>query len=206
MKLNSPFVITISRQLGSGGAYIGKQLAKNLNIFYADREIINMAAKQLSVLEEDLQSRDEKVSSFWQSFLQSYAFVNPYSYNTQPEINPTDKELFNAEKEVIEHIAKERSAIIIGRCGSHILREHPNHLSIFLHADLTFRKGRVQQLYNISKAAAGEMIAQKDKERTFYHNTFTNMDWPDARQYHISLDTSKIGLDKSVEFIMKYLE
>ena len=68
MKLNSPFVITISRQLGSGGAYIGKQLAKNLNIFYADREIINMAAKQLSVLEEDLQSRDEKVSSFWQSF------------------------------------------------------------------------------------------------------------------------------------------
>jgi len=206
MKLNSPFVITISRQLGSGGAYIGKKLAENLNIFYADREIINMAAKQLSVFEEDLQSRDEKVSSFWQSFLQSYAFVNPYSYNTNPQINPTDKELFNAEKEVIEHIAKERSAIIIGRCGSHILREHPNHLSIFLHADLTFRKDRVQKLYNISKAAAREMITQKDKERTFYHNTFTGMEWSDARQYHISLDTGKLGLYKSMEVIMKYLD
>jgi len=206
MKLNSPFVITISRQLGSGGAYIGKKLAENLNIFYADREIINMAAKQLSVFEEDLQSRDEKVSSFWQSFLQSYAFVNPYSYNTNPQINPTDKELFNAEKEVIEHIAKERSAIIIGRCGSHILREHPNHLSIFLHADLTFRKDRVQKLYNISKAAAREMITQKDKERTFYHNTFTSMEWSDARQYHISLDTGKLGLYKSMEVIMKYLD
>jgi cytidylate kinase len=206
MILNSPFVITISRQFGSGGAYIGKQLAKNLDFFYADREIINMAAKQLSVLEADLQSRDEKVSSFWQSFLQSYTFVNPYSYNASPQINPTDKELFNAEKEVIEHIAKERSAIIIGRCGSHILREHPNHFSIFLHADLTFRKDRVQKLYNISKAAAREMITQKDKERTFYHNTFTDMEWQDARQYHISLDTSKIGLDKSVELIMKCLE
>ena len=71
MKLNSPFVITISRQLGSGGAYIGQQLAQKLNIFYADRKIINEAAKQLSVLEEDLESLEERERSFWQSFLDS---------------------------------------------------------------------------------------------------------------------------------------
>ena len=66
MKNTSPFVITISRQLGCGGAYVGQQLAKHLDVFYADREIISQAAKQFSVLEEDLKSRDEKILSFWQ--------------------------------------------------------------------------------------------------------------------------------------------
>jgi cytidylate kinase len=205
MKLNSPFVITISRQLGSGGAYIGQKLAKNLNIFYADREIISQAAKQFSLLEEELESRDEKISSFWQSFLQSYAFTNPVAYE-QPQIIPTDSALFKAEKEIIEHIAKERSSIIIGRCGSYILREYPNHISIFLHSDVTFRKGRVRKIYNVSEEAARKMIAQSDKERALYYQTFADKEWPDARQYDISLDTSKIGLDKSVELIMKYLE
>jgi cytidylate kinase len=205
MKLNSPFVITISRQLGSGGAYIGQKLAKNLNIFYADREIISQAAKQFSLLEEDLESRDEKISSFWQSFLQSYAFTNPVAYEP-PQIIPTDSALFKAEKEIIEHIAKERSSIIIGRCGSYILREYPNHISIFLHSDVTFRKGRVRKIYNVSEEDARKMIAQSDKERALYYQTFADKEWPDARQYDISLDTSKIGLDKSVELIMKYVE
>ena len=144
MKKTSPFVITISRQLGSGGAYIGQQLAKNLNIFYADREIIGQAAKQLSVLNEDLESRDEKILSFWQSFIRSFA-IAPDVYVPPQIIAPTDRGLFKTESEIIARIAKERSAVIIGRCGSYILREHPNHVSIFLHGDITFRKGRIQK-------------------------------------------------------------
>ncbi len=205
MKQTSPFVITISRQLGSGGAYVGQQLANNLNVFYADREIICQAAKQLSLLEEDLESRDEKVMSFWKSFLQSYAFAS--DTHVPPNIiAPTDRELFNAETEIIKRIAKERSAVIIGRCGSHILRKHSNHISLFLHSDINFRKARIQKIYNVSDEVAGKMIAQSDKERADYYHTFTDKEWPDARQYDISLNTSKIGLDKSIEFIMKYLE
>jgi cytidylate kinase len=205
MKETSPFVITISRQLGSGGTYVGQQLAKNLNVFYADREIIGQAAKQFSVLKEDLESRDEKILSFWQSFIQSFA-IAPDVYMPPQIIAPTDRELFKAETEIIEHIAKERSAVIIGRCGSYILREHPNHVSIFLHGDITSRKGRIQKLYNVSEEVAGKMIAQNDKERAHYNHTFTGKEWTDARQYDISMDTSKIGVDKSVEFILKYLE
>jgi cytidylate kinase len=205
MKETSPFVITISRQLGSGGTYVGQQLAKNLNVFYADREIIGQAAKQFSVLKEDLESRDEKILSFWQSFIQSFA-IAPDVYMPPQIIAPTDRELFKAETEIIEHIAKERSAVIIGRCGSYILREHPNHVSIFLHGDITSRKGRIQKLYTVSEEVAGKMIAQNDKERAHYNHTFTGKEWTDARQYDISMDTSKIGVDKSVEFILKYLE
>ena len=149
MDQTSPFAITISRQLGSGGAYLGQQLARNLNIFYADREIISRAAKQFSVLEEDLESIDEKKNSFWESFLHSFelGFSDPYK---PPQIVlPPDLILFNAESEIIKHIAKERSAVIVGRCGSYILRNHPNHLSIFLHGDIAFRIKRVEKLYNV---------------------------------------------------------
>ena len=206
MKLTSPFVITINRQLGSGGAYVGQQLAKKLNIFYADREIINQAAKQLSVMVEDLESHEEKISSLWQAFLKSYPFGTPDTYVPPKVMIPTDRELFEAESEIIKHIVKEGSAVIIGRCGSHILSNHPNHFSIYLHGDLAFRKERVQKLKNISAAAAEKMILKCDKERSLYFNTFTGKDWKDALLYDISIDTSKIGLDNSVDLIMKCLE
>jgi cytidylate kinase len=204
MKQTSPFIITISRQLGSGGAYIGQQLAKYLNVFYADREIIGQAAKQLSVLKEDLESRDEKVLSFWQSFVQSFAFA-PDAYIPPQIMIPTDRELFKAETAVIERIANERSAVIVGRCSSHILFAHPNHISIFLHGDVTFRKGRVQKLYNVSEEVAGKMIDQSDKERAHYNHTFTGKEWTDARQYDLSVNTSKTGVDKSIELISRFL-
>jgi CMP/dCMP kinase len=114
--------------------------------------------------------------------------------------------LFKAEKEIIEHLAKERSAVIIGRCGSYILRDHPNHFSIFLHGDISFRKGRIKKLYDVSEKAAGNMIARSDKERTLYYRTFTKEEWPDATKYDLSLDASSIGLDKCVEIILKCLD
>jgi cytidylate kinase len=205
MKQTSPFAITISRELGCGGAYVGQQLAKKLEIFYADREIISQAAKQLSVLKEELESRDEKVLSFWQAFIRSYA-IAPDTYVPPQIITPSDRELFKTESEVIGRIAKERSAVIIGRCGSYILREHPNHVSIFLHGAITFRKIRIQKLYAVSEEIAEKMIVQSDKERALYHHTVTGQEWADARRYDISIDTSKIDVEKSGELIFKYLE
>jgi CMP/dCMP kinase len=204
MKDPALLVITISRQLGSGGAYVGQQLAKRLNVFYADREIIGQAAKELSVLKETLESRDEKILSFWQSFVRSFATA-PDVYVTPQIIAPSDRELFKTESEIITRIAQERSAVIIGRCGSYILREHPHRVSIFLHGNITFRKDRIQKLYNVSEEGAGKMIAQSDKERALYHQTVTGQDWADARRYDISINTGKIGVDKTVELILQYL-
>lgn len=203
MKKTIPFVITVSRQLGSGGAYAGQELAKRLNVFYADREIISKAAKQLSMIEEELESREEKMLSFWDSFLQVSAFV-PEAYMAPQMMAATDRELFNAQTEVIQHIVKERSAIILGRCGFHILRDLPHHVSVFLHADLEFRNRRVQKMYNVSEKTATKMIATSDKERAFYCKTFTGKEWADARNYDISIDTGKVGIDKAVDLIIEY--
>lgn len=200
-----PFVITISRQLGSGGAYIGQQLAKNLNIYYADREILSKAAKELRVLGEDLESRDEKLLSFWGSFLHINGFAT--EYHVPPQMNfPFDREIYDAEANAIERIAREGSAVIMGRCGFHVLREYPNRISLFLHADVAFRRKRVQELYNVSEKTALEMIEKSDRDRAHYIETFTGKKWTDAKHFDMTLDTGKIGLDKSTELILSYLK
>ena len=204
MKQTSPFAITISRQLGSGGAFIGQQLAKILNISYIDRDLIEEVAKKFSILTKDMESRDEKIISFWQSFLQSIT-RGPDAYIPRQPIAPTDRELFNAESEIIERLSTERSAVIMGRCGSYILRQHPRNVSIFLHASLAFRTARVQQLYHLSESAASKMIIENDKKRALYYHAFTGKEWADAKQYDLSLDTSKIGIDNTLKMIMEYL-
>jgi CMP/dCMP kinase len=206
VKGNSQIVITISRQLGSGGAYIGQQLAKKLNILYLDREIIRLAAEKLSVLEDELEPRDERILSFWQSVSQFSGYGGSDVYVPPRIFVPTDRELFEAEAEVIKHIAKDRSAVIIGRCGSHVLRACPNHTSVFLHSDIHFRMRRIEELYNVSQEEATKMIAKNDSERTRYHRRLTRKEWTDARQYDLSIDTSKIGVDNGVQLILQYLE
>lgn len=205
MKTTTPFVITINRQLGSGGSIVGQKLAKELNVFYADRDIISQAAQMLSVMEEDIESRDEKILSFWQSFLYSTTFATD-TYVAPKTMIPTDRELFDAQTEIIEHIAKERSAVIMGRCGFHILRENPNCNSIFLHADSAFRSEQIQKQYEVPKEYADKMIAQSDKERALYCKTFTGKEWTDARNYDLTIDTGKLDVDKTVELILNYMK
>lgn len=204
IKKVTPLIITINRQLGSGGAYIGQQLSQKLNIFYADREIIRKSAQQLSMLVKELEYRDEKIQSFWQSFLEKSAVASGV-YMPPAIMAPSDHKLFEIETDVIKHIVKERSAVIIGRCGFHIFNEYPNRIKIFLHGKTAFRNERVQKLYNVSTESAGEMITKSDKERTLYCKTFTGKEWTDARNYNISIDTSRIGIDKTVELILYYI-
>ena len=204
MKQSRTFVITISRQLGSGGAYIGQQLAQRLNVFYADREIINKVAKQYSVMEEELESNDERILSFWQSFFQ-YNTFSAEMYTPPKLLVPNEQELYLAEAEIIQRIAKERSAIIIGRCGSYILRDYPNHISLFLHGDMASRISRTRNLYHLSEVEAAKMITKSDKERALHCKTFTGMEWMDASNYDLSIDTSKIDIDRCVELILNYL-
>lgn len=205
MKKNKPFVITINRQLGCGGSFIGQQVSKELGISYVDHEIISEAAKQLSVLESDVESRDEKVISFWESFLQFDAFA-PNEYLPPKTFPPTSHELFDTESSIIKRIATVNSAVIMGRCGFHILKDHTNLIRIFLHGDMVFRKMRVAKLYNVSEEAAGKMIVKTDKNRAAYCKAFTGKNWIDSMNYDLSLDTGKVGVDQSVDIILNYLK
>lgn len=200
-----PSVITISRQLGSGGAYLGRQLAQRMHRFYADREILRAAAEKLAVVEKDVESREEKLLSFWESFLELTIFASDV-YMPPNTMAPTDRELFETEAEIIRHLAGERSAVIVGRCGFHILREHPRHVRIFLHAEPGFRSNRIEKLFQVPADVAARMIAKSDKDRAFYCKTFTGKEWTDARNYDLCIDTGRLGIDASLPLIASAIE
>jgi len=205
MKQTTPIAITISRQLGCGGAEIGQKLADKLSILYADREIIRSAAKELSVLEEDIDFRDERVPSFWQALFENNAFA-PDINVIWKEMPPTDRELFEAEVGVIRHIAEESSAVFIGRCGFDVLRDHPNMVSIYLHADNAFRSERIQKQFLITLQDAEKMMQKNDKDRAAYCKSYTGKEWSAASNYDLSINTGKIGLDNVVEIVLNYLK
>jgi len=202
MSKTSPFAITISRQLGSGGAYLGQRLAARLHILYLDREIIYEAAKKLKVSEDTVASCDEKLTPLPQKLSKSLSTYSIGTYVPPALDMVTDETVHNTESEVIKSIAQERSVVVIGRGGFHVLKSHPRHLSIFLHADIDFRQQRVQKLYDVSERQALKLIESIDKERARYLHAMTGYDWTNALQYQLCLDTSVIGLDKAEEIIM----
>jgi CMP/dCMP kinase len=199
---DAPYVVTISRQIGSGGAYIGQRLANKLGISYIDREILSQAANRLNIPEKNVISRDEKVTPIWRSLLQPSIYGNPYVYAPPPLRIPTDEELYQTETSVILDIASKESAVIIGRGGYYILRSHPRHLSIFLHAAISFRQQRIQELYHISSSEASRIIRSSDESRAGYLRAITGGDWENAKQCCISLDTGLLGLELSENIIL----
>lgn len=203
--MNENYVITVSHQLGCGGAYLGKKLSEMLAIPFVDREILKMVADYLNVPEADIEHREERLLSFWESFSRLELFSN--SLVTVPsDYFPSDRELYNLESKFIEEIAAKSSAIILGRGGRYILRDFPHHLSVFVHADMKDRIQRVSKLYNVSVNVAQKIIAKNDKERNSYIKSFTHLEWLDARTYDICINTSRIGLDNAVIVIKNSLK
>ncbi|HPB02349.1 MAG TPA: cytidylate kinase-like family protein [Bacteroidales bacterium] len=205
MKTSDPLIITISRQMGSGGSYIGQKLAKKLKIHYADREIIRKAAETLSVPEEDLESMDEKSQTWWDYIQLSSRYATEIYIPPVQKFAPTDLELFKAECEIIKQIAKETSAVIIGRCGFCVLDGHPNLIKIFLHGEKDFRVKRIMDLYSVSIKTAKKMVEDSDRKRGLYIKKFSKKDWMNIDNYHLSVDTSKIGIDSSLELISAFV-
>lgn len=200
----SNIVITIDRQIGSGGNYLGKRLSEKLNFSYYDDEIVREAAKDMQTCVEDIESSDEKQGGILKNVL-SYSAHGNFIYYPEVEII-TDDKAHKAESNVIIKVAKEKSAVIIGRAGSYLLRNHPRHVSIFLHADLDFRKKRTQELNNISGDEALRLIQKTDKQRLKYYKVFTGRDMYNACSYDLTINVSELGLKKSETLIMEYLK
>jgi cytidylate kinase len=198
---NDFFVITISHQLGSGGSYIGTMLSKRLGMPFIDRDILKQVADQLHLSENELENREERLSSFWESFTRMAVYSDPgISLTTSPYVL-SDQNLFQLESEYIKRITEKTSAVILGRCGQYILRDHPHHFSVMVHADPPARISRIRDLYKLSETDAKKMIEANDKERAAYIHTFTKQDWLNTRLYDLCVNTSHVGLDTSVELV-----
>ena len=195
------YAVTISHQLGSSGAIVGQKLSDRLGIPLIDREIIKEVSKRLNLAEQELEHREERLQSFWESFTHMVSLVDPAVSISPASYVPTDQELFLQESDTIGRIAERRSAIFIGRCARYILHNHPCHISILVHADLPARVKRLNELYHLSEEEAKKLIEINDRERVAYIRTFAKENLFDARLYDLSINISRMGIDEAVVHI-----
>ena len=206
MNKEEKFVITISRQFGTGGHEIGAALAERLGVKLLDKQILNEVASRYHVVEDAMEKIEARNPLWRDDFTDFYRqYMAKSEYNGQ-EQDVTSHQLFEAQAEVIRKIASEESCVIVGRCGFHIFRNHPNSLKIFIHADDDCRKRRIGRKYDIPESDALAMIVDNDYSRELYTKTFTGSEWQDARNYDLSLNVKKFGVNGAVDFIMQCIE
>ncbi|BCM92557.1 cytidylate kinase [Abditibacteriota bacterium] len=200
--------VTIARQLGSGGSELGHSLAEALGIRCIDREIISQTAKQFDLQEEELADREERVVSFWERMLSGFVVGAPEAAYVAPPPTqmPSDREIFEAETEVLKKIAAQEGCVIVGRAASHVLTPHPLMLNILLHAPLEFRMARVMQIYGAeTPEAARAKIHQSDSMRAKSIAQMTGKNWMAPENYHLCIDTSTLPMPEIAQTLAEFI-
>ena len=193
-------IITIGRQFGSGGREIGMKLAKDLEIPFYDKEMLERASKDSGICKELFEKKKKKpTSSFLYSLvMDTYSMGNSSSTYTDMPLN---HKVFLAQFEAIKKIAQEGPCVLVGRCADYALESYDNVLNVFIHADLDSRVRRIARNTDATDAKAKDLIVKQDKKRASYYNYYTNKKWGDAESYHLCLSSSKLGIDGCVEAI-----
>lgn len=190
--MNQNRIVTISREFGSGGRTIGKKLAEELSIPCYDSELIQKIAQQSGFAESYVQSVDEAApGSYVASFFASNRLFGPTN----------EDYLWKIQRKVILKLAEKSSCVIVGRCADYILRDMADCLTVFIHADVEYRAKRIVEVYGEREMSPDERIREKDKRRAAYHRFYTDMKWGYAKNYQVSLDSGKLGIEKCVAIL-----
>ena len=198
-------IVTIGREFGSAGHEIGAMLAEKLGIPCYDKELLKRAAKESGMCPELFENHDERPTS---SFLYNLVMdTYSFGYTTSAYVDmPISHKVFLAQFDAIKKLASEGPCVIIGRCADYALHEYPNCIHLFIHAALEDRIRRVMKKYDLSYDKAKDMIQKKDKQRANYYNYFSSKKWGAADSYHLTIDSSILGEEGSVELIMQFIQ
>ncbi len=197
-------VVTVSRQLGSGGSYIADGVAKELGIPFVDREILRQAAKELGQDDEVVEAYEERSSSLVERLVNVLSLGTPEHPYLPPSERPVyDRDLFVLESRIIKSIVDDHDAVIIGRGASYVLRDRPEAVHVFIHAPIAFRAERLMKAKNIkSLAEARAAVEESDRRRSRFFKDMVGTLWTDARNYHVCIDSSIVGIDESVKIVV----
>ena len=208
MKFKESFVITISREVGSGGRTIGRKLAERLDINFFDKELIKILMKRFDLNAETIEEiKGEKQNWLISPMPAASAIIesgSEYAREYYPEVTTGD--IYKAEAEILRGLAAEGACVIAGRSGFHVLKDHPNLKSIFITADTDSRIKRIMQRQNVSEQEAKEIIEKVDESRENYIKRFTGTSRYDARNYDLSLNVTGLTEDQAVDIILSYLD
>ncbi len=192
-------IITISRAFGSGGRTIGREVAKRLGIPCYDKELVDKVAEE-SGFHADFIEEAGEYAPVTNSFLFNIA-VSPNPMAMMGSMSMSDK-LFVTQTNVIRSYADQGPCVIIGRCADYILRDREDCLHVFIHSDMEHRAKRIVELYGETKQTPQKRLIDKDNKRKVYYKHYTGRNWGEAQNYHLSLNSGLIGVDKCVDFIV----
>lgn len=188
-------IITISREFGSGGRFIGEEVAKKLGIAYYDKNIINQIAEESGLSPDYIQESAELSPK---EGLFAYAFAGR---------DITGKSLedmvYEAQRKVILELTDKESCVIIGRNADFILKDRDDVLNVFIHGDTPEKIQRITRLYNVEEQKVVKMMVDIDKRRMANYNFYTNQKWGKASNYTLCLNSSKLGYDRCEKIIME---
>ena len=212
MKLNEKFVITINRELGSGGRTIGEKLAKRLHVPFYDKALIQGLKEKYSLTTEEIERLKGQKHNWWADFKRSLKIMPSFaapniipSKTAIPDFLITDV-IFQSETQILKGIAEDESCVIAGRSGFYVLRDHPNHLSILIQAPMEHRINHLVTRRGITPAEAEKIIKEVDKGRERYVKKYTGTSRYDTRNYDIVFNAANHTEDEIVDLIMKYIQ
>ncbi|MGZ6373040.1 MAG: cytidylate kinase-like family protein [Candidatus Limnocylindria bacterium] len=204
-------VITISRQFGAGGSSVARSVADLLHLEIVDQLLIAEVAKRASLSPEDVQAEDERPTSLLDRLADSFsplaaglgvAWDPPYPDSAY---DPR-REVLQLTQDVVREVARAGNVVIVGRGGALILRDHPDALHVFLHADLAFRRGIVMKREGIDQAAAERRVHKMDANRAAYIKQVYGRDRLDVRLYDLAIDTVRLGFEGAASIILTALQ
>jgi MFS family permease/cytidylate kinase len=191
-----PLVITIAREYGSGGHAIGELIAKQLGVKMYDAGLIKMSAEESGLSEEFVEANEQKLKN--NLLYDLYAENSPYIHGD----DPAQTALFYAQCKIIRNLAQSESCVIVGRLANFILDKYPNCFNIFIYAEREFRLQRIVTEYGIAPDVAKKTLQRVDDERKEHCLHYTGKEWGNYSYYHLSIDSSVYGIEKTAQVVM----
>jgi cytidylate kinase len=200
---NRNIIISVGRQLGSGGRVIATMLAKDFGCKFFDKELLNLAAKESGFCEKFFEQNDEH-----KGFLKSLFNLHlPYVGDSNFYSNKFSQEsLFQFQSDAILKAANESSCVFVGRCADYVLRDNKNLISIFITADIDQRIQQVCKRFLCDRATARKIINNAENDRSSYYNFYTGKKWGNSASYDLCINSSLLGLEETEKFIVEFIK
>jgi cytidylate kinase len=206
MNKNEKFVITLNRELGSGGRTVGRKLAEKLGVKFYDKALINGLTKEFGLTVEEIEKIKAQKKSWWSEFNNYYKKLNSTTQPMQSETVLTTESMFATEKAILQGLARQESCVVAGRSGFLVFRDWPNHLSIFIQAPMEKRIERVMTKQQLGREEAIAAIEKVDKGRETYIQKYADTSRYDTRNYDLVINMEGLSEDDAAELIMSYID
>jgi cytidylate kinase len=206
MNKNEKFVITINREVGSGGRTVGRKLAEMLGVKYCDKAVIDGLTKKFGLTPERIEEIKAQKKSWWNDINNYYqTLVNSTSQPMEAEVKLDNATMFETEKRIQQELAEQTSCVIAGRTGFMVFREWPNHLSVFIQASMDYRIKRIMDRQNVSMDEARSIITKIDATREAYIKKYEDTSRYDTRNYQLVISMDDLTEDDAAQIILDYI-